>query len=320
MGFGFSRSYLRADRRPDPIASPGMTDTVRSLIVTADDFGLAPEVNEAVEQAHRDGILTAASLMVGEGGCADAVRRARDLPDLAVGLHLTLVDGRPTLRPADIPDLVGLDGRFRTDLAGYGAAIFFRPSVQRQVAREIEAQFAAFAQNGLALDHVDSHKHFHIHPTVFRLLLAIGPRFGMRALRVPIEPADLLAQVEPTRIGGEARLAGLFARGMRRRARREGLIVADRVLGLAWSGAMTAERVAGLVEALPPGLSELYLHPAMAGGFAGEAAGYRYADELAALVAPSGAAALAARGVRPTSYGRAGRESTSSAALQPVAS
>lgn len=261
-------------------------DAAKTLAVTADDFGLAPEVNEAVERAHRHGILTAASLMVAEPWAADAVARARSLPGLGVGLHLTLVEGRAVLPPSRIPDLLGPDGRLRTDLARYGAAIFFRQVVKAQVAAEIEAQFEAFAATGLPLDHVDAHKHFHLHPTVAKLLLEIGPRYGMQRLRVPVEPPDILARVEPVRRGLEARLAGPYARRLRSRARRAGLEAADQVFGLAWSGAMTSARLAGLLRHLPPGRTEVYTHPATDGGFDGAAPGYRYAEELAALTDP----------------------------------
>lgn len=259
----------------------------RELVVTADDFGLASEVNDAVEVAHREGILTAASLMVAEPAAADAVERARRLPDLAVGLHLTLVEGRPMLPPCQIPDLVGRDGRLRTDLARYGAAIFFRPNVRRQMEAEVEAQFAAFARTGLRLAHVDAHKHYHLHPTVATALLRIGSRFGMRRLRVPVEPALPLAAVEPLRRGLEARLAGPYAALLRARARRSGLQVADRVFGLAWSGAMTRDRVAGLLRSLAPGRTEIYGHPATANVFLGSAAGYRYREELGAFADPA---------------------------------
>ena len=269
-----STTALSAD--PGPVA--------RQLTVTADDFGLSREVNEAVEVAHRDGILTAASLMVAEPFCADAVARARRLPGLRVGLHLTLVEGRALLPAGAIPDLLGPDGRLRTDLARYGAAIFFSPRVKRQVAAEIRAQFEAFARTGLPLDHVDSHKHYHLHPTIAALVLRIGREFGMRALRVPVEPADVLARVEPVRRGLEARLAAPYATLLRRRARRAGLAVSDQVFGLAWSGAMTRERVAGLLRDLPAGRTEIYGHPATAGGFEGAAPGYLYAEELAALL------------------------------------
>ena len=78
----------------------------RGLIVTADDFGAHPSVNAAVERAHRDGILTAASLMVGAPAAEDAIARARALPGLRVGLHLVLADGASVLPPRAIPDLV----------------------------------------------------------------------------------------------------------------------------------------------------------------------------------------------------------------------
>lgn len=268
----------------------------RSLVVTADDFGLSREANEAVEIAHRDGILSAASLMVAEPWAADAVARARRLPGLAVGLHLTLVEGRAVLPRADIPDLLGPNGRLRTDLAHYGASIFVRPSVKRQVAAEIRAQFEAFRATGLALDHVNAHKHYHLHPTIASLVIAIGRDYGTRDLRVPVEPAEVLARVEPVRRGLEARIAGPYAKLLRRRARAAGLAVADQVFGLAWSGAMTAPRVAGLLGALPPGRTEIYAHPAVAGGFDGEADGYRYAEELAALTSSETRDALRASG------------------------
>jgi len=89
---------------------------MRKLIVTGDDFGLAVPVNEAIEEAHRRGILTTASLMVGAGAAADAVERARQLPTLRVGLHLVLVEGRPVLPPREIPDLVDGRGEFSTRL------------------------------------------------------------------------------------------------------------------------------------------------------------------------------------------------------------
>lgn len=275
----------------------------RSLVVTADDFGLAGEVNEAVEEAHRDGILTAASLMVGEPWAKDAIERARRLPDLAVGLHLAVVEGTPVLPRAEIPDLLGLDGKLRTDLARYGTDIFLRPSIRAQIAAEIEAQFQAFAATGLALDHVDAHKHYHLHPTVARLVLAIGPRYGMRALRVPVEPSGPLLAVEPaTRIGFEARLASLYAARLRAWARRDGLVVADQVLGLSWSGGITAGRLAGLIRNMPPGRTEIFLHPGRTGGFRGSAPDYLYAQELAALTAEIAGRAVVEAGADLSCY------------------
>ncbi len=258
---------------------------MKGLIVTADDFGAAVEVNEAVEQGHREGILTAASLMVSAPAAADAVARAKTMPRLRVGLHLVLVEGRPTLPAASVPDLVDADGLFRTGMAAAGVRMFFLPRVRRQLEAEIEAQFDAFRATGLALDHVNTHKHFHLHPTIAATILRVGKRYGLRAIRVPLEPQDILLKVEPGAKIASAFVTAPWAIVSRARFRAAGLCVPDSVFGLAWSGAMTSARVLGLIDNLPDGLTEIYLHPAT-GPFPGSAPGYRYAEELAALVAP----------------------------------
>jgi chitin disaccharide deacetylase len=262
------------------------------LVVTADDFGLAPEVNDAVEAAHTRGILSAASLMVGAPATADAVARAKRLPRLRVGLHLALVEGRPVLPAERVPDLVDASGFFRTDMVKAGIDLFFRGSARAQLRVEIAAQFAAFRASGLALDHVNTHKHFHLHPTIASQILQIGRDFGLKALRIPAEPRQVLARIEPQHRHPAAAVTAPWAAILKRRVRSRGLLAADRVFGLAWSGAMTESRLGGLLSNLPDGLTEIYMHPATLNSFDGAAPGYRYTDELAALTAPSVAAAL----------------------------
>jgi hopanoid biosynthesis associated protein HpnK len=264
------------------------------LIVTADDFGLAPEVNAAVEAAHSNGILTAASLMIGAPAAADAVDRARRLRSLKVGLHIVLTEGHPVSPPSRLPNLVDRSGRFRSDMVRSSFRIFVDPTVRRQVADEITAQFEAFVATGLRLDHVDCHKHWHLHPTIAGLILDIGQRYGMTALRVPSEPVRVLRLIEKQTPSRLSWVTSTCAALLEARVRRRRLLAADRVFGLAWSGAMTEMRVAGLLAHLPDGLTEIYFHPATSNSFSGAAPGYRYVDELAALVAPR--IVLAARG------------------------
>ena len=272
------------------------------LIVTADDFGASIAVNAAVEQAHTHGILTAASLMVAGDAAGDAVERAKRLSSLGVGLHLVLVEGRPVLPPARIPDLVDATGHFRTNMALAGVNFFFRRSVRAQLAAEIEAQFAAFHATGLPLDHVNAHKHFHLHPTIAALILTIGRRYGLAAARAPVEPVDLLARLEPIPRTLAGRLAAPYARAVARRFRAAGLVVPDRVLGLAWSGHMTRARVAGLIAHLPDGVTELYCHPATEDAYPGSAPGYAYRAELAALTDESIKDNILQRGIRLVNF------------------
>lgn len=276
---------------------------MKRLIVTADDFGASTPVNEAIERANREGVLTCTSLMVGAPAAADAVARAKALPSLKVGLHVVLVDGCPVLPAAEVPDLVDDRGCFRDDLAVHGARIFFLPKVRRQVAREIEAQFAAFATTGLALDHVNAHRHFHMHPTVGALVARIGRRFGAKAGRVPCEPGAVITAIEPA--NARTRILPLllpFLALLRARLRGQGLRTNDRVFGLSWTGAMTEARVLALIEHLPEGVNEIYCHPATTDAIPGAVPGYRYADEFAALISPRVKAAIAAHGIELTSF------------------
>jgi hopanoid biosynthesis associated protein HpnK len=272
------------------------------LIVTADDFGLAPEVNAAVETAHKNGILTAASLMIGAPAAADAVDRARRMPSLKVGLHIVLTDGYPVSPASRLPNLVDRSGRFRSDMGRASVRIFVDPMARRQAADEIAAQFEAFLATGLQLDHVDCHKHWHLHPTISGLILDIGQRYGMTALRVPEEPVRVLKLVEKQTSSRPSWVTSTCAALLKARVRRRRLFAADRVFGLAWSGAMTESRVAGLLAHLPDGVTEIYFHPATSNSFSEAAPGYRYADELAALVAPGIVSAARGGDIRLISY------------------
>jgi hopanoid biosynthesis associated protein HpnK len=257
---------------------------VKRLIVCADDFGRDVAINEAVEQAHRNGILTITSLMVAEPAVADAVARAKRLPNLGVGLHLVLADGAPLLPVAEVPALVGRDGAFDPNMVRAGFRFYFSPAARRQLAAEIRAHFAAFAATGLPLDHVNGHKHVHLHPTVARLVVKIGREFGMRAIRLPWEPGAPLRLAAP----GERRGAPAWSpvvTALRRRLDRAGLARNHQVFGIAWSGAMTEDRLLALLPHLPDGVSEIYGHPAV-GAASSFAPGYRHAEELAALVSP----------------------------------
>lgn len=283
---------------------------LKQLIVSADDFGLSESVNEAVEQAHRRGILTAASLMVAGPAAADAVRRARAMPGLAVGLHLVAIEGPSVLPPDAIPDLVDARGWFPSGQVRLGCNYFFRPRVRRQLAAEIRAQFQAFAATGLRLDHANAHKHMHLHPTVGRLLVNIGRAFGLRAVRIPFEPPSVLS-VCGTRPGVGGRALAMWTRVLRRQVRGAGMLANDQCFGIAWSGEMTADRLLLLAPNLPDGISEIYLHPAIRSDplLVALMPDYRQQDELASLLDPTVRTALCKTGT-PTTYAAISNEPT----------
>jgi hopanoid biosynthesis associated protein HpnK len=275
---------------------------LKRLIITADDFGVSREVNDAVEAGHRCGVLSAASLMVSAPAAADAAARAQRMPSLRVGLHLVLVDGRPLLPAAAVRQLVDGNGVFHANMAALATVIAFSRQARRQLAAEINAQFAAFSAMGVSLDHCNAHQHFHLHPVVGGLIATIGPRYGLRAARAPLEPPQVLRRIEPAIPWAPALLTAPWALLLRHRLRAAGLLVPDRVFGLRWSGQMTRHRLAGLIRNLPDGLNEIYLHPAT-GPFAGSAADYHYREELDALMAPEVVAACRDPSLRLGGFG-----------------
>jgi hopanoid biosynthesis associated protein HpnK len=276
----------------------------RHLIVTADDFGLHESVNEAVERASRDGILTAASLMVSGPAAADAVRRARRLPALRIGLHLVLADGWSSLPHQQIPSIVDADGRMGEDMLLRGARYFASAAARKQLEAEIRAQFLAFAHTGLPLDHVNAHKHFHLHPTILGILIRIAREFGARAMRVPNEPLWFAARNRRWRAAAGGTLLTPWLMLMRHRLRVAGIFHNDCVFGIAQSGSMDEVQLLAILARLPPGVTEIYLHPATTSGTAVAASmrAYRHADELAGLLSPRVREVIAALNVRRGGY------------------
>ncbi|MGN4077614.1 hopanoid biosynthesis-associated protein HpnK, partial [Burkholderia gladioli] len=217
----------------------------------------------------------------------DAVARARRLPSLAVGLHLVLADGAAMLPAREIPALVGADGRFGDAMARDGCRFFFLPRVRAQLRREIRAQFEAFAASGLPLDHVNAHKHFHLHPTVLSMIVEIGRDYGLRAVRLPFE-RSAPAWLRP------------WIALVRARLDRAGIAHNDYVVGIEHTGHMDERALLDAIAALPPsGVGEIYSHPAEPGDgpITPSMHDYRPGEELAALLSPRVAAALEAAGV-----------------------
>jgi hopanoid biosynthesis associated protein HpnK len=268
--------------------------TDRSLIITADDFGLSIAVNEAVEEAHRKGVLTCASLVVTGAAAADAVRRAKAMPNLGVGLHLALLDA-PSALPADqIPDLVEPDG---SSLASRpfatGARIALAKPVREQARAEMRRQFELYARTGLAMDHMDGHWHFHQHPALIGFLVnGMAAEFGVKAVRVPSEPAlPSWRAAGRTGLIGRARTAlanGVLWNATRSRLQKAGIGSNRWFFGLNDGGAVVRERMIGFVRNLPPGISEIGLHPASAPltGPHAPPAHWQVVEELQALVDP----------------------------------
>lgn len=267
----------------------------RRLIVNADDFGASPAINAAVLQAHREGILTSASLMVTGAAFEEAVAIARDNPRLGVGLHLTLVCGRPALPVEQVPGLVDATGAFDSNPTRAGLRWFFRPGLHPQLEAEIRSQFERFAATGLGLDHINGHLNTHLHPVVLGILLEHARAWGIRHLRLTRDPLRLNARL----VGGawgyrlsHALIFGALCAWARPRLRRAGIDCADRVFGLLQNGRVNEAFLLKLIARLPAGDSELYSHPST-----GE-----FQHELDAFLSPRARRAIEAAGIQLIRY------------------
>lgn len=251
----------------------------RRLIVNADDFGRSGAINAAVIQAHEEGILTSASLMVNGEAFNQAVELARAHPKLGVGLHLTLVCGKPTLSPAQIPSLVGSDGMFTDNPVVGGTKYFFSSAARAELRQEIRAQFEKFRMTGLPLDHLNGHLHLHLHPAVLPILCELFAEFGVTRARLTHEPAALSFRLEKGRWFYRSSHALIF-RILSARARplfeRAGLRHTDQVYGLLQDAHADEAYLLRLLPHLGPGSSEFFSHPSTT----------HFRHELAALTSP----------------------------------
>lgn len=280
---------------------------MRRLIITGDDFGLAVPVNEAIEESHRRGILTTASLMIGAEAAPDAVERARRCPSLKVGLHIVLVVGRPVLPPRAIPDLVDHNGEFSSHPASAGINFFFRAGPRAQLEAEIRAQFELFQKTGLPLDHVNAHCHMHLDPAVSGPILRVGREYGLKAMRVPYEP--LIPSWRASRRAFPQKVAVWLALSpwialLRRRLRCANVHSNDCVFGLYDDGDMRVALVLQILKHLPPGVTEIYFHAATRGcpEIDRVLPGYHYRHEFEALTSPMLQEALLASGVQRIAF------------------
>ncbi|HEV2210984.1 MAG TPA: hopanoid biosynthesis-associated protein HpnK [Verrucomicrobiae bacterium] len=267
----------------------------KRLIVNADDFGRSHSINEAILRAHREGILTTASLMVNEAACAEAVELAKANPRLGVGLHLTFLCGHAALSRAQIPGLVNQSGEFTESPVAAGFRYFFNRSLREQLRAEIHAQFEKFHATGLALDHVNGHLHLHLHPVIFGILMQDADALGVQRVRLTFDPFWLNLRIASGNLGYRATHAMIFhvlAARARPLLRRRHLRHTQAVFGLLQNARVDEDYVLRLLPRLPVGDSELYSHPSLD----------EFKHEFDALVSPRARALVQQLGVNLIRY------------------
>jgi hopanoid biosynthesis associated protein HpnK len=254
-------------------------DQPRRLIVNADDFGRSHSINDAVIRAHHEGILTTASLMVNGHAFDHAVRLARENPTLGVGLHLSLVCDRSTLKPTEIPSLVDNRYNFTDSPVWAGVNYFFRPRIRAQLRHEIHAQFQRFQTAGLTLDHVNGHLNLHLHPTILSLLTRHSREWQVRQMRLTRDPLWLNLRLAGGHYAYRLSHALIFRMLCLRSCpmlKARGILHTRYVFGLLQNSRVDERYLLRLLSRLPAGDQEIYSHPCSE----------EFPQELAALVSP----------------------------------
>jgi len=262
---------FRQTQAMPPVSSPPNSElrppaAGRRLIVNADDFGRSHSINAAVIRAHREGILTGASLMVNEAAGDEAVALARENPRLGVGLHLTLLCGKAALPPGKIPGLVNARGEFSDQPVATGFRYFFQRGLREQLRLEIHAQFQKFRATGLPLDHVNGHLHLHLHPAVLQILMADAAALGIRHLRLTRDCLSRSRRLARGRWFYRASHAAIYewlSRRARRPLQQRGIRHTQITFGLLQNARVDEGYILNLLPDLPPGDSELYSHPSL---------------------------------------------------------
>jgi hopanoid biosynthesis associated protein HpnK len=278
------------------------------LILNADDFGLTRGVNEGIVRAHRDGILTSATLMANGDAFDHAVQLARATPSLGVGCHLVLIGGKPVADPHRVPSLVDSEGKLPASLPALVARVTSGKIRIAHMEIELLAQVEKIRAAGITPTHFDTHKHTHAHPRVLQALGRMAQSVGILRVRRPIEKLS-----RSLAAGGKGRAKQFIATSAVRAvssrfdalARKYGLRSPGHFLGLASTGLIGPEVLRHLVKTLPTGQTEIMLHPGIC-DIDLERTGTRLLHErereLQALLDPEVKRAVSARNVQLISY------------------
>ena len=238
---------------------------MKRLVVNADDFGLSPAVNRGILDAFHNGIVTSTTMLVNLDHFEDALAIKQAHPELPVGVHLSLVWGRPVSDPAKVPSLVDRDGRFPTRLGVLARRYWLGQLSTTDVQTEFESQIRRFQASGLTPTHLDTHMHIHCLPGIFRALLAAATACGIEKVRVSHEES-LVPTAGTTRraafsASGKRKLVGLLARKQGQRLAGAGLRSTDYFVGIENMYDLNSDALRFILLSLRDGLTELMCHP-----------------------------------------------------------
>ena len=293
---------------------------MRNLIVNADDLGWTDGVNRGIADAHRNGIVTSASLLANGAAFASGVEIARTTPGLGVGVHLNLSDGEPVADRELVTTLLNDRGELENRPETLLLRLARRSVSLNEIEQEWEAQIEKVRGVGIDPTHLDGHRHVQMLPGLFEIVLRLAKRHGVAAVRISHEESSLRAALSAgakqkgtvvMKQGVQARGLKLLAPDAREQAERAGLATVDYFCGIAQTGELTREGVLRLLEILPEGTTELMCHPGYVDADLAKSATRLQASrqtEVAILTDTHIRNLVASQGIRLIDYGFAAQE------------
>jgi chitin disaccharide deacetylase len=267
------------------------------LVVNADDFGVSPGVSRGIVRAHREGVVTSTSVLGNCDDLAGVCALLADVPELGVGVHLSLVGGRPVAHPSRIPSLMGPDGAFRPRAQDFFASWMKGDADISEIELEFDCQIERILAAGLRPDHLNTHRHLGFVPAVGRALESVARRHRIPGIRSAVERPTLAWLTEPAR-GIEASLLTGLAWLTRRRmgALRHG----PQSWGFVEAGRLDEVRILEVLGRMGPGAHELICHPGEEDDVDADPGESRHlrAHELVALTSHKVRRAFERRGVK----------------------
>lgn len=274
---------------------------MKRVIITADDLGKTKAINQGIELGHREGLITSASLLVNGEALEDALQVIGRVPGLDTGLHLNLVEGRPISKPHTIPTLIRSNGSFYKGYKPFLRAFYLNKIAITDLEREIRAQIERFLGFREIITHLDSHKHIHLVPKIWGLLIKLSREYPVKALRWPVETFNpgLLKGSSP---GSWVRfcLLRLMVLGMRVGEKRSQINILDYFVGFMHCGKIDSQILKTIFNSLPNGITEIMTHP----GIENDPTRKRYfmKEELEALTNPEIIAQVRKNGIKLISF------------------
>jgi len=239
---------------------------VRRLIVNADDFGYTSGVNRAIVDAHTRGVVTSSTLMANGGAFDEAVGLAGTVPKLSIGCHVMLIDGEPLVAPEKLASLTASQ-KFRDGMKTFAARALSGRIDAGEITAEVTAQIREIQAAGIAVSHVDTHKHTHLFPQILRPVLRAAAACGVRAVRNPFGPrfplrsGELLAKPRLWTRYVEVRILRRFAGSFHEAVQREGFAAPDGTLGIEVTGTLDEKLFQAIAGSIPEGTWEFVCHP-----------------------------------------------------------